>query len=108
MLSHVKVFFCFCLDLPTEREMDLWAELQATKDTLRITEEEMATYKMEKIRFLESLTKIAVNINVYKSLEFKLFHELFYFHLLFSGLFRDIAKAYHCKTYRIYYFKQNK
>lgn len=54
--------------------MDLWAELQATKDTLRITEEEMATYKMEKIRFLESLTKIAVNINVYKSLKFKLFH----------------------------------
>lgn len=54
--------------------MDLWAELQATKDTLRITEEEMATYKMEKIRFLESLTKIAVNINVHKSLNFKLFH----------------------------------
>ncbi|XP_045459861.1 paramyosin-like [Melitaea cinxia] len=50
-------------DLPTEREMDLWAELQATKDTLRFTEEEMATCKMEKISFLESLTKIAESEN---------------------------------------------
>ncbi|CAH2091841.1 unnamed protein product [Euphydryas editha] len=50
-------------DLPTEREMDLWAELQATKDTLRTAEEEMATCKMEKIRFLESLTKIAESEN---------------------------------------------
>ncbi|CAB3225012.1 unnamed protein product [Arctia plantaginis] len=46
-------------DLPTEREMDLWAELQSTKDTLRITEEEMATCKREKVRFLETLTKIS-------------------------------------------------
>lgn len=47
-------------DLPTEREMDLWAELQATKDTLRMTEDEITACKREKIRFLESLSKIAV------------------------------------------------
>ncbi|CAH0717281.1 unnamed protein product, partial [Brenthis ino] len=46
-------------DLPTEREMDMWAELQATKDTLRLTEEEMNACKREKVRFLETLTKIA-------------------------------------------------
>ncbi|CAG9563575.1 unnamed protein product [Danaus chrysippus] len=46
-------------DLPTEREMDLWAELQATKDTLRMTEDEITACKREKIRFLESLSKIA-------------------------------------------------
>ncbi|XP_038213298.1 cingulin-like [Zerene cesonia] len=45
-------------DLPTEREMDLWAELQATKDTLRIAEEEVIASKREKVRFLETLTKI--------------------------------------------------
>ncbi|KAJ8726905.1 hypothetical protein PYW08_015302 [Mythimna loreyi] len=45
-------------DLPTEREMDIWAELQATKDTLRITEDEVTSCKREKVRFLETLTKI--------------------------------------------------
>lgn len=48
------------LDLPTEREMDLWAELQATKDTLRITEDEVTACKREKVKFLETLTKITV------------------------------------------------
>lgn len=52
----------FIPDLPTEREMDLWAELQSTKDTLRITEEEMTACKREKVRFLETLTKISVTI----------------------------------------------
>ncbi|XP_047523028.1 ribosome-binding protein 1-like isoform X2 [Pieris napi] len=46
-------------DLPTEREMDLWAELQATKDTLRMTEDEVIACKREKVRFLETMTKIA-------------------------------------------------
>lgn len=41
--------------------MDLWAELQATKDTLRITEDEVTACKREKVRFLETLTKITVN-----------------------------------------------
>lgn len=40
----------------------MWAELQATKDTLRLTEEEMNACKREKVRFLETLTKIAVDI----------------------------------------------
>ncbi|CAG9791880.1 unnamed protein product [Diatraea saccharalis] len=46
-------------NLPTEREMDIWAELQATKETLRMTEDEMSTYKREKVKFLETMTKIA-------------------------------------------------
>ncbi|CAK1578219.1 unnamed protein product [Parnassius mnemosyne] len=50
-------------DLPTEREMDLRAELIATKDTLRITEEEVISCKREKVRFLETLTKIAESEN---------------------------------------------
>ncbi|CAH0397289.1 unnamed protein product [Chilo suppressalis] len=50
-------------DLPTEREMDLWAELQATKETLRMTEDEMAACKREKVRFLETMTKIADSDN---------------------------------------------
>ncbi|XP_060800647.1 cingulin isoform X2 [Amyelois transitella] len=50
-------------DLPTEREMDLWAELQATKDTLRIAEEEVAACKREKVKFLETLTKITESEN---------------------------------------------
>lgn len=41
--------------------MDMWAELQATKDTLRATEEEINACKNEKVRFLETLTKIAVS-----------------------------------------------
>ncbi|XP_045492270.1 myosin-9-like isoform X2 [Colias croceus] len=45
-------------DFPTEREMDLWAELQATKDTLRIAEEEVTASKKEKVRFLETFTKM--------------------------------------------------
>lgn len=49
-------------DLPTEREMDLWAELQATKDSLRVTEDEVTACKREKVRFLETLTKITVII----------------------------------------------
>ncbi|XP_053599581.1 golgin subfamily A member 4-like isoform X2 [Plodia interpunctella] len=50
-------------DLPTEREMDLWAELQATKETLRITEDEVTACKREKVRFLETLTKITESEN---------------------------------------------
>ncbi|KAG6453818.1 hypothetical protein O3G_MSEX008339 [Manduca sexta] len=50
-------------DLPTEREMDLWAELQATKETLRTTEDEVTACKREKVRFLETLTKIAESDN---------------------------------------------
>ncbi|XP_047545631.1 myosin heavy chain, muscle-like isoform X2 [Vanessa atalanta] len=50
-------------DLPTEREMDLWAELQATKDILRGAEEEIKTCKSEKVRFLETFTKIADSEN---------------------------------------------
>lgn len=49
------------IELPTEREMDLWAELQATKETLRMTEDEVTACKREKVRFLETLTKIAVS-----------------------------------------------
>lgn len=44
--------------------MDLWAELQATKDTLRMTEEEVNASKREKVRFLETMTKITVS-NLY-------------------------------------------
>lgn len=51
-------------ELPTEREMDLWAELQATKETLRSMEDEVTACKREKVRFLETLTKIAVR-NIY-------------------------------------------
>ncbi|XP_049865476.1 uncharacterized protein LOC126366410 [Pectinophora gossypiella] len=50
-------------ELPTEREMDLWAELQATKDTLRMTEDEVTACKREKVRFLETLTKISESEN---------------------------------------------
>ncbi|XP_021199652.3 trichohyalin isoform X3 [Helicoverpa armigera] len=50
-------------DLPTEREMDLWAELQATKDSLRVTEDEVTACKREKVRFLETLTKITESEN---------------------------------------------
>ncbi|XP_072941662.1 uncharacterized protein [Epargyreus clarus] len=50
-------------ELPTEREMDLWAELQATKDILRTTEDEVSACKREKARFLESLTKISETDN---------------------------------------------
>ncbi|CAG5009636.1 unnamed protein product [Parnassius apollo] len=50
-------------DLPTEREMELRAELIATKSTLRITEEEVISCKREKVRFLETLTKIAESEN---------------------------------------------
>lgn len=53
-------FFLKFLELPTEREMDLWAELQATKETLRMTEEEMNLCKREKMRFLDTLSKITV------------------------------------------------
>lgn len=42
--------------------MDLWAELQATKEMLRNTENEVAATEREKIRFLETLTKLAVTI----------------------------------------------
>ncbi|KOB69658.1 Uncharacterized protein OBRU01_16501, partial [Operophtera brumata] len=48
-------------DLPTEREMDLWAELQATKDTLHIAEDDVAACRREKVRFLETLSKITVS-----------------------------------------------
>ncbi|XP_045763782.1 myosin-9-like isoform X2 [Maniola jurtina] len=50
-------------DLPTEREMDLWAELQATKEMLRSTEDEVASTKRDKVRFLETLTKISESDN---------------------------------------------
>ncbi|XP_075972771.1 uncharacterized protein LOC142974369 isoform X2 [Anticarsia gemmatalis] len=50
-------------DLPTEREMDLWAELQSTKETLRMTEDEVTACKREKVRFLETLTKITESEN---------------------------------------------
>ncbi|KAF9408804.1 hypothetical protein HW555_011646 [Spodoptera exigua] len=50
-------------DAPTEREMDLWAELQALKDTLRMTEDEVTSCKREKVRFLETLTKITESDN---------------------------------------------
>ncbi|GBP17089.1 hypothetical protein EVAR_8152_1 [Eumeta japonica] len=46
-------------NIPTQREMNLWAELQSTKETLRISEDEITFCKKEKIRFLETLTKIA-------------------------------------------------
>ncbi|VVD03435.1 unnamed protein product [Leptidea sinapis] len=62
-------------DLPTEREMDLWSDLQATKDTLRLTEEEVTACKREKVRFLETLTKIAESDNK-ANLEQKLTAEL--------------------------------
>ncbi|XP_048481140.1 protein NETWORKED 1D isoform X3 [Plutella xylostella] len=45
-------------ELPTEREMELWSELHATKETLRVAEDEVTACKREKIRFLETLTKI--------------------------------------------------
>ncbi|XP_013175479.1 PREDICTED: centrosomal protein of 290 kDa isoform X2 [Papilio xuthus] len=50
-------------DLPTEREMELRADLIATKDTLRATEEEIIACKREKVRFLETLTKITESDN---------------------------------------------
>ncbi|KPJ20374.1 hypothetical protein RR48_06113 [Papilio machaon] len=50
-------------DLPTEREMELRADLIATKDTLRSTEEEIIACKREKVRFLETLTKITESDN---------------------------------------------
>ncbi|XP_052738120.1 forkhead-associated domain-containing protein 1-like [Bicyclus anynana] len=50
-------------ELPTEREMDLWAELSATKDILRNTEEEVSAVRKEKVRFLETMTKIAETEN---------------------------------------------
>lgn len=51
-------------DLPTEREMDLWAELQATKDTLHISEDEVKAARREKVRFIETFSKITVTINL--------------------------------------------
>ncbi|XP_026746875.1 trichohyalin-like isoform X3 [Trichoplusia ni] len=50
-------------DLLTEREMNLLAELQATKETLRVTEDEVTACKREKVRFLETLTKITESEN---------------------------------------------
>ncbi|XP_061706122.1 RB1-inducible coiled-coil protein 1-like isoform X2 [Cydia pomonella] len=44
---------------PSSREMELVAELQATKETLRVVEEEVIVFKQEKVRFLETLAKIA-------------------------------------------------
>lgn len=44
--------------------MHLWAELEATQDTLRVTEEEVIECKREKIRFLETMTNIAVIITL--------------------------------------------
>lgn len=55
---------CCLSELPTEREMDLWAELQSTKDALRMTEDEVTACKREKVRFLETLTKISVSTYV--------------------------------------------
>lgn len=52
------------LDLPTEKEVELRAELIATKETLRIAEEEMIACKREKVRFLETLAKIAVIMQI--------------------------------------------
>lgn len=60
IINLYNVFFLKFLELPTEREMDLWAELQATKETLRMTEEEMNLCKREKMRFLDTLSKITV------------------------------------------------
>lgn len=65
MVKFFTIGSCFSSDLPTEREMDLWAELQSTKDTLRLTEDEVTSCKREKVRFLETLTKITVNIASY-------------------------------------------
>ncbi|XP_022829661.1 myosin heavy chain, striated muscle-like isoform X2 [Spodoptera litura] len=50
-------------DLPTEREIDLWSELHAIKDILRVTEDEVTSCKREKVRFLETLTKITESDN---------------------------------------------
>ncbi|XP_035431480.2 ribosome-binding protein 1 isoform X3 [Spodoptera frugiperda] len=50
-------------DLPTEREIDLWSELHAIKDILRVTEDEVTACKREKVRFLETLTKITESDN---------------------------------------------
>ncbi|XP_039745936.1 myosin heavy chain, muscle-like isoform X3 [Pararge aegeria] len=50
-------------DLPTQREMDLWAELHATKEILRNTEDEVVATKKEKVRFLETLSKITDSEN---------------------------------------------
>ncbi|XP_063530740.1 myosin-14-like [Cydia strobilella] len=44
---------------PSSREMEILAELQATKETLRLVEEEVIVFKQEKVRFLETLAKIA-------------------------------------------------
>ncbi|XP_063374769.1 uncharacterized protein LOC134662468 isoform X2 [Cydia amplana] len=44
---------------PNSREIELLTELQATKDTLRLVEEEVIVFKQEKVRFLETLAKIA-------------------------------------------------
>lgn len=65
MISIFTVASYLLTDLPTEREMDIWAELQATKDTLRLTEDEVTSCKREKVRFLETLTRITVNITLY-------------------------------------------
>lgn len=51
--------------------MELWSELHATKETLRVAEDEVTACKREKIRFLETLTKITVNILVVDSLYFR-------------------------------------
>lgn len=40
--------------------MTLHAELQATIEVLRLTEEEVAAARKEKIRFLETMTKVTV------------------------------------------------
>ncbi|KAJ2950728.1 hypothetical protein O0L34_g8989 [Tuta absoluta] len=50
-------------ELPTEKEMDLWSELQATKEMLQLTEDEVTACKREKVRFLETLTKISESEN---------------------------------------------
>lgn len=64
--------------------MDLWAELQATKDTLRMTEDEVTACKREKVRFLETLTKISVIIYfllTYDSISLDYLYKIFSYHL---------------------------
>lgn len=45
---------------PTERETDLWKELQITRATLCRTEEELRQSHADKDTFLNSLSRLAV------------------------------------------------
>lgn len=67
----LKLFLDDYQDLLTTREINLWAELQTIKDTLRMTEEEVNMCNLEKLRFLETLTKSSVSIQF---IEYTLIH----------------------------------